>query len=100
MKPILFKWLLVATLITGAVSAANAQFIVKVRPTAPVVVRTHAPSPGHTWVEGEWVWRAGRYEYVNGYWIAPPRPGAVWVKGYWVHTRRGWMWRAGHWRRR
>lgn len=83
-----------------AVTSANAQFIVKIRPTAPAVVRTMAPSPRHIWIDGEWIWRGNGYQYVNGYWAAPPMSGAVWVPGHWKQSRRGWIWKPGHWRRR
>ena len=48
----------------------QAQFVVKVRPSAPVVVRTRppAPGPGHVWVDGEWVWRNNQYVYTEGKW--------------------------------
>ena len=74
------------------------QIFVQVRPQAPMVVRPPRPRPEHIWVEGEWIWRGGRYEYVNGYW-APPRPGFHYVPGFWRHTRRGEVWIPGGWRR-
>lgn len=93
---------LMAALIMGALSLsqlnANAQFVIKVRPVAPVVVRVGPPSPRHIWVDGEWVWRGGRYEYVQGYWAAPGY-GRAWIPGHWKQTRRGWVWKQGHWRR-
>jgi hypothetical protein len=99
MKKSFYRSLVVAMLVI-VTTAANAQFIVKIRPVAPVVVRTVAPSSRHIWVDGEWVWRNGGYQYVNGYWAAAPMSGAVWVPGHWKQTRRGWMWKPGHWRRR
>lgn len=81
-------------------TAADAQFVVKIRPEIPVIaVRPMAPSPRHVWVDGEWAWRNGRYEYVNGYWVEPPIRGNRWIPGHWKNTRRGWNWIPGHWRR-
>ena len=99
MKKIFFKVVLLFTFIISVSAAANAQFIVKIRPNAPVIVRGLSPSPRHSWVEGEWIWRGGRYQYVNGYWAMPPRYGVVWIPGHWKNSRRGWVWRPGHWRR-
>lgn len=80
---------------------ASAQIYVRIRPVAPVVVRTAAPSPAHVWVGEEWEPRNGQYVYVGGHWAAPPRPGSVWVPGHWRrHDRNGEEWIRGHWRRR
>ncbi len=96
------KILLFAVLFTGVQlisSCSSAQRIyVNVRPVAPVVVRPVAPRPEYLWVEPEWVWRGGRYVYVNGYWAAP-RVGYRYTPGYWRHTRRGEVWVVGGWRR-
>lgn len=79
--------------------ATSAQFIVKVRPAAPVMkVRPVAPGPRHVWVSGEYVWRSGRYEYVEGYWVEPPLRRTHWVEGRWRHRRGGWVWVPGHWK--
>jgi len=99
MKKIFRQLLVITFFIIGAVVSAHAQFVVKIRPSAPVIVRGGAPSPRHIWVDGEWVWRAGGYQYVNGYWIVPAGRRTIWVPGHWKQTRRGWMWKPGHWRR-
>ena len=78
---------------------SQAQFIVRVRPVAPVMIRTIAPSPRHVWVDGDYVWREGRYDYNNGYWAEPPFPGQRWIKGHWKNKRSGWVWVPGHWRK-
>jgi len=78
---------------------AEAQFVVKVRPAVPVVrVRPVLPSPRHVWVNGDYVWRGGRYIYIDGYWAEPPHRRRHWVEGHWKHTRRGWTWIPGHWK--
>lgn len=80
--------------------AANAQFVVRVRPAAPVVrVRSACPSPKHVWVGGNYNWSGGQYVYTDGYWAVPPAGGRVWVDGHWKQKRRGWVWVPGHWRR-
>jgi hypothetical protein len=79
--------------------AASAQVYVKVRPTHEVIVRSHAPSPRHVWVDEEWEGRNGRYEYVQGHWAVPSHGYHVWVRGHWANHRRGYYWVPGHWRR-
>jgi len=100
MKKTIVKGLLMFFLATGIAQASHAQRIyVKVRPVAPVVVRTVAPSPRHVWVEGEWVWVNNAYTWHAGYWAEPPHPREVWVAGHWRRAYGGWNWVPGHWRR-
>ncbi|HEY5408891.1 MAG TPA: hypothetical protein VIJ92_17505 [Ginsengibacter sp.] len=84
--------------------SSQAQFVVKVRPNAPVVVRARpvAPSPRHVWIDGEWVWRGNQYVYTEGRWMLPAYRGARWIRGHWKQNPRrgGWYWVPGHWRRR
>ncbi len=83
----------------SSAAVAQAQFVVKIRPAAPVLrARPIAPSPGHIWIGGNYAWRGGQYVYEEGYWAAP-RPGFRWVEGRWKHRRGGWVWVPGHWRR-
>lgn len=96
MKKYVNRIVLAAALVIGVSAAASAQIVVKVRPTAPVVVRPHAPSPHHVWVEGGWRARHGHYEYVQGYWAAPRR-GRHYVPGYWAPRRQGYVWIEGRW---
>src|SRR5450432_3382226 len=90
----------VAILVIAAGSSAKAQIYVNVRPVAPVIVRTEAPSPRHVWIGEEWEVRNGAYVHTGGHWAEPPHPGWVWIPGHWAHTERGHVWRPGHWRRR
>jgi hypothetical protein len=99
MKNYFSRLILLFAIFVSLGTKVAAQFVVKIRPTAPVIVRTVAPSPRHIWVDGEWAWRGNNYQYVNGYWVAPPRVRGVWVPGHWKNTRRGWVWKTGHWRR-
>lgn len=96
------KIVLIAVLFTGTQYISNCclaqQIYVKVRPVAPVVARPVATKSGNTWIQPEWVWRGGRYVYVNGFW-APPRIGYHYVSGYWMHRRRGDVWIIGGWKK-
>jgi hypothetical protein len=100
MKKLLSLFFVVGLLTTGISLSASAQTIyVKVRPVAPVVVRTAAPSPNHVWVAEEWKPNGHGYAYSGGYWAAPPHPGWIWVPGHWKMHPSGEYWVAGHWRR-
>jgi hypothetical protein len=103
-KKIIVKTFLVFIVAVFTQVSSQAQFIVKIRPSAPVVVRSRppAPSPRHVWVDGEWVWRGNQYVYTEGRWTEPRYAGARWVPGHWKYHRRrgGWFWVPGHWNRR
>jgi WXXGXW repeat (2 copies) len=91
--------IVVAFIVSLTIAQYNyAQFVIRVRPVAPRVVRVVAPSPRHVWVEEDWRWQNNNYISSGGYWSAPPRGRAVWVKGHWKQSRRGWVWKPGHWR--
>ena len=99
MKKYLSKFTAVLLLSMAVSFASNAQFVIKVRPGAPVVrVRPIAPGPRHVWVSGEYVWRSGQYYYNDGYWATPPSRHTHWVEGRWKHRRGGWVWIPGHWK--
>lgn len=99
MKKMLFKISLLFVIMVAGSVTTKAQIFVKIRPVAPVVRMTIAPSPRHVWVSGEYVWRGDDYMYKEGYWAVPPRPGFRWIPGHWQETRRrGWRWIPGHWR--
>ena len=86
------------SLLFAVMFAAEAQFVIKVRPAAPVIrVRPVAPGPRHVWVAGDYVWREGD-TYVDGYWVVPPAHRSHWVEGRWKHRRGGWVWIPGHWK--
>ncbi len=99
MKKYLLK---ITTLLLFSVAvtyAAQAQFVIKVRPSAPVMrARPASPGPKHIWVNGEYVWRGGQYIYTDGYWSVPPPRHSRWIEGRWKHRRGGWVWIPGHWR--
>lgn len=100
MKKQLFKIGILSAIVLAISFTASAQVYVRIRPVAPVIVRTAAPSPRHVWVDEEWEERNGQYVYVGGHWAAPPHPGYAWVPGHWRrYGRRGERWVPGHWRR-
>ena len=68
------------------------------RPVAPVYVRPAAPSRYHVWVNDDWVYRGGRYEYRHGYW-AQPRSNRQWVEGNWQARSGRYYWTPGRWSR-
>jgi len=100
------RFLLIA-LTTSALAAslpaqAGARIYVRIGPPVPVVeVAAVAPGPGYVWVPGYHRWDGGAYVWVGGHWAVPPHHYYhAWVPGHWVrHSRHGWYWREGHWRR-
>lgn len=99
MKKYLLKFTVVLFLVMTAPFVSSAQFVVKMRPPAPVItVHPVAPGPRHVWVNGEYVWRGGQYVYTEGYWALPPARRNHWVEGRWKYRRGGWFWIPGHWR--
>jgi WXXGXW repeat (2 copies) len=100
MKKYFSKIIMILVIAISFAIAAEAQFVVNIRPAFPVQrVRPACPSPGHVWIGGNYLWHNNRYNYNNGYWAAPPRYGYRRVDGHWKNNRRGWYWVPGHWRR-
>jgi hypothetical protein len=90
--------LLIGIALAGSLFAGCAgTYYVRERPNEPVYSRPAAPYANAIWVPGEWEWRGGRYEYVQGYW-ARPRGTRVYVQGSWETGPRGYVWHRGHWR--
>ncbi len=101
MQRLLSRMAILSVIILAVSFSASAQIYVKIRPVAPVIVRTAAPSAAHVWIDEEWEPREGKYAYVGGHWAAPPHPGWTWVPGHWKrHDRSGEEWVRGHWRKR
>ncbi len=99
MKKYVSKIILMIAVALSFSFATEAQFVVKIRPAAPIVrVRPPMPSPVHVWVGGNYEWRGGQYVYTDGYWARPPQRRDHWVEGHWKNTRRGWTWIPGHWK--
>jgi hypothetical protein len=91
---------ILAVILMALSFTTSAQVYVHVRPVAPVIVRTAAPSPRHVWIGEEWEARNGAYVHTGGRWEEPPHPGWIWKSGHWAHDGRGHVWIAGHWRHR
>jgi hypothetical protein len=66
-------------------------------PEEPYYVRPASPYANAVWIDGEWVWRGGRYAYIGGHWDRPLN-GRVWVRGNWQSSTRGYTWHRGYWR--
>lgn len=62
------------------------------------IARPEQPSVGHVWVEGYWVWRNSRYEWMAGHWTRPPNSGAVWVAPRWEQEGNSYRFYEGYWR--
>lgn len=99
MKKKLIKLLLLFVILFTVSFAASAQIYVKIRPVAPVVIRTAQPRSDNVWVDEEWHQRRGNYSYAGGHWERPPHRGYVRKSGYWKRTDRGEIWIQGTWRR-
>ena len=100
MKKIFFKSSLLLTVLIFISSFLQAQrFIVRIRPSAPAVVRIASPGPRHIWIDGDWVWRGNNYVYQPGYWYLP-KGRERWIPGHWKATRGGWVWVPGHFKNR
>lgn len=99
MKKYFLRFFMIIAVALSFSFAANAQFVVKVRPAAPMVrVRPAIPGPGHVWVGGNYTWHGSQYVYVDGYWAKPPNNRHHWVEGRWKQKRGGWVWIPGHWK--
>ena len=97
--------MLAVLLLAGSLSALNAcamgVMYVRMGPPPPrMEMRAHAPGSDYVWLPGYYRWDGVAYVWVGGYWARPPHPRAHWVPGRWEHTRRGWRFIQGHWRRR
>lgn len=81
----------------SAYSCSSGHYV-SAQPDAVVVTRPASPGPNYIWVDGDYYWRGGRYNYRQGYW-ARPRAGRVYRSGAWSQSPRGYYWRRGGWRR-
>ena len=79
-------------------SCGASSYTVSAYPADPVYVRPVQPYPGYVWIDGDWYWSGGRYNYRHGYWAAP-RSGYTWHGGNWQHRGNGYTWHRGGWRR-
>lgn len=101
MKKKFIKWLFIIAILFSVSFSASAQIYVKIRPSAPVIVRPAQPSRNHVWIDEEWEPDGASYKYSGGHWEAPPHPGYIWRQGHWRRNgRHGETWVHGGWRRR
>lgn len=91
------KLILLAVLFTTISASVSAQVFVKVRPPAPVIVRTQQPDPLYVWVNEDWEPAGSSYRYSGGHWAPPPQPGYQHRSGHWVKTSKGQKWVKGSW---
>lgn len=99
MKKFISKIVMMIAIAISFSAAADAQITVRIRPSAPRYERPMAPTPRHIWVSGEWNVNKGRYAYTEGYWSEPRGRYHRRSEGHWKHTRRGYVWVPGGWRR-
>ncbi|HVU98757.1 MAG TPA: hypothetical protein VHE34_26225 [Puia sp.] len=95
------KQLLLAIAIAGSLMGLTGCAVdgyVETQPADVVYTRPVAPGPDYIWIEGDWIYSGGRYNWHPGYWRRG-RPGRAWVGGSWSHTPHGYHWNRGHWRR-
>lgn len=57
------------------------------------------PGPGFVWVNGFWLWRAGRYHWVEGHYERPPRGMRYWNEPRWERRGGNYFMIQGHWGR-
>ena len=84
MRNFLKTTMLLALVVLGVASGADAQISIGIRigpPPAPRVVRVQPsrPGPDFVWIEGYWYPVGKHYKWHKGYWTRPPYEGARWV---------------------
>src|SRR5262249_50791715 len=57
---------------------------------------TDAPDEDAVYVPGNWMYRAGRYRWRQGFWLDPYREW-VWIPGHYVWTPAGYVFIDGYW---
>ena len=78
---------------------AQAQFVVRVEPPAPLTEVVPAPREGFVWAPGHHEWRNGQYVWIQGHWL-PERRGYAYVAPRWVQRGNGeWYMVGGNWER-
>ncbi len=82
------------------IQSAEAQIVVKVKPTTPKVVvkKPRKPYSNAIWVAASWTWnkRSQRYERQSGRWVKPKR-NRTYVAGSWIKKNNGWLYTPGKW---
>lgn len=99
MKNQILRYFLAMIVATATLASCEVASVgVTVQPVRPVYVRPAPPSERHIWIEGDWVWSGGRYQWHEGYWSVPRGNYKAWEEGRWEQGEHGWQWRKGHWR--
>lgn len=55
------------------------------------------PTPQHTWVPGHWRWLEGAYVWEAGRWEVPPAANVAWNPPQWQQQGNGYVLREGYW---
>ena len=97
MKKYILSLALIAATAIALSSCEPTAVYVRTRPEPPRIIHPVSPGPNYVWIDGEWIWRNGHYEYREGYWV-PARSHRIWISGHWVEGRGGWYWISGHWK--
>ena len=102
MKKLISTFCLTTLLLTGAASAAQVSFGVRIGPPPqPRAVRVvpRQPAPGHVWVDGYWHTQRGKYVWRDGYWAKPAYRDSYWVAPWYenghYHEGRWDRWERG-----
>jgi hypothetical protein len=99
-RRIIFGFLLTGCLFLFVPDTANAQVVVKEKPTSPkvIIVKPDRPGQDHVWIDGHWKWnkKLRKYVWIRGGWVKARR-GHVWVPGKWQELPDGWKWIPGRW---
>ena len=69
------------------------------KPMAPALADAPGaqPSPQHAWVPGHWRWLDGAYVWEAGRWELPPVAGLAWVAPQWQQQGNGYVLKEGFW---
>ena len=94
----LFQAIVFMLLLFSFMNCGPSRVSVGARMDAPYYERPVRPGPNYVWVDGDWYYRNGRYEYHHGYWVRA-RNSRQWAPGIWIQSNNGWYWRKGKWQR-
>ncbi len=90
---------LLAGLATGCAGSYHYGYVGMAPPPPRYEAYGYAPGPGYVWINGYWGYGGGRYNWVPGRWARPPHARDRWEAGRWEHTRQGYRYYEGRWRR-
>lgn len=96
MKTISKLGLMLTLAVSLFLASCAGSYYVTEQPVEPTYERPAPPYDGAIWIDGEWGWNGGHYEYSRGHWDRA-RPGHTYRKGSWEHTNHGYRWHQGRW---